>query len=142
MLGRLLFLIYINDINSSSKDRLFVLFADDTNIFVSDKSRKGVFNKTRAILYKVNNHINMGCNLLKINIKKCCFMYFSPYRREMRNEGADEDDKISAVEGKIIKQVTETIFLGVKIDDKLSWKPHIEILNKKQRCIMEIFKII
>ena len=48
------FLLYINDINSSSKDGLFVLFADDTNIFVSDKSRKGVFNKTRAILDKVN----------------------------------------------------------------------------------------
>ena len=41
VLGPLLFLLYnINDINSSSKDGLFVLFADDTNIFVSDKSRK------------------------------------------------------------------------------------------------------
>ena len=68
MLGPLLFLLYINDINSSSKDGLFVLFADDTNIFVSDKSRKRVFNKTRAILDKVNNY--MRCNLLRINIKK------------------------------------------------------------------------
>ena len=30
VLGPLLFLLYINDINSSSKDGLFVLFADDT----------------------------------------------------------------------------------------------------------------
>ena len=58
-------------------------------------------------------------------------MYFSPNKREMRNEGADEDDTILAIEGTIIKQVTETKFLGVTIDDKLSWKPHIEILNKK-----------
>ena len=93
VLGPLLFLLYINDINSSSKDGLFVLFADDTNIFVSDKSRKGVFNKICAILDKVNNY--MRCNLLHINIKKCCFMYFSPNKREMRNEGADEDDTIS-----------------------------------------------
>ena len=42
-------------------------------------------------------------------------MYFSPNKREMRNEGADEDDKISAVEGTIIKKVTETKFLGVTI---------------------------
>ena len=74
VLGPLLFLLYINDINSSSKDGLFVLFADDTNIFVSDKSRKGVFNKTRAILDKVNNY--MWCNLLHINIKKCFFYVF------------------------------------------------------------------
>ena len=40
VLGQLLFQLYINDINSSSKDGLFVLFADDTNIFVSDKSRE------------------------------------------------------------------------------------------------------
>ena len=115
VLEPLLFLLYINDINSSSKDRLFVLFADDTNIFVSDKSRKGIFNKTRAILYKVNNY--MRCNLLHINIKKCCFMYFSPNKREMRNEGVDEDDTILAIEGTIIKQVTETKFLGVTTDD-------------------------
>ena len=57
MLGPLLFLLYIIDINSSSKDGPFLLFADDTNIFVSDKSMKGVFNKTRAILDKVNNYM-------------------------------------------------------------------------------------
>ena len=122
-----------NDINSSSKDGLFVLFADDTYIFVSDKSRKEVFNKTRAILDKVNNY--MRCNLLHINIKKCYFMYFSPNKSEMRNEGADEDDTILAIEGTIIKQVTETKFLGITIDDKLSWKPHIEILNKKLKSL-------
>ena len=62
-------------------------------------------------------------------------MYFSPNKREMRNEGADEDDTILAIEGTIIKQVTETKFLGVTIDDKLSWKPHIEILNKKLKSL-------
>ena len=52
-------------------------------------------------------------------------MYFSPNKREMRTEGANEDDTILAIEGTIIKQVTETKFLGVTIDDKHSWKPHI-----------------
>ena len=52
-------------------------------------------------------------------------MYFSPNKREMRNEGTDEDDTILAIIGTIIEQVTETKFLGVTIDDKLSWKPHI-----------------
>ena len=53
----------------------------------------------------------------------------------MRKEGADEDDTILAIEGTIIKQVTETKFLGLTIDDKLSWKPHIEILNKKLKSL-------
>ena len=44
--------ILINDINSSSKDGLFVLFADDTNIFVSDKSGKEYL--TRHVLFFIN----------------------------------------------------------------------------------------
>ena len=46
---------------------------------------------------------------MHINIKKFCFMYFSPNKREMRNEGADEDDKISAVEGTIIKKKSQKL---------------------------------
>ena len=84
VLGSLLFLLYIYDINSSSKDGLFVLFADDTNIFVSDKSRKGVFNNTSAILDKVNNY--MRCNLLHINIKNVvlCIFHLINVKSEMK----------------------------------------------------------
>ena len=62
-------------------------------------------------------------------------MYFSPNKREMRNDGANEDDTILTIEGTIIKQVTATKFLGVTIDDKLSWKPHIENINKKLKSL-------
>ena len=62
-------------------------------------------------------------------------MYFSPNKREKRNDGANEDDTILTIEGTIIKQVTETKFLGVTIDDKLSWKPHIENINKKLKSL-------
>ena len=67
------------------------------------------------------------------------FYVFSPNKREWRNEGADEDYTILAIGGKIIKQVTETKFLRVTIDDKLSCKPHIEILNKKLKVFVEEF---
>ena len=39
----------------------------------------------------------------------------------------------------IIKKVTKTKFLGVYIDEKLSWQPHIKYLNSKLKC--EIGKI-
>ena len=45
MLGPLLILIYINDIVSSSSSAEFVLFADDTNIFVIGPSTQEGFEK-------------------------------------------------------------------------------------------------
>ena len=35
ILGPLLFIIYINDITNASKIAMFILFADDTNLFLS-----------------------------------------------------------------------------------------------------------
>jgi len=38
ILGPLIFLIYVNDLPNSSSLLHFVLFADDTNVFLSDSS--------------------------------------------------------------------------------------------------------
>ena len=40
ILGLLLFIIYINDIVNSSKLAAFIIFADDTNLFVKRKDLK------------------------------------------------------------------------------------------------------
>ena len=53
----------------------------------------------------------------------------------MRNKGADEDNTILAIEGTIIKQGIETKFLGVTIDDKLSWKKKLKSLCGRIYCI-------
>ena len=59
-----MFLIYINDIVNTSLNKednsflvKFVLFADDTNIFVSGSSEKEVYKKANAVLDKLNNYI-------------------------------------------------------------------------------------
>ena len=43
VLGPLLFLIYINDLVNSTTFGEFVLFADDTNIFVTGKDEKSAY---------------------------------------------------------------------------------------------------
>ena len=42
------------------------------------------------------------------------------------------------LENTVIKQVTETKFLGVLIDQHLSWKPHISFVSKKSQKVWEL----
>ena len=44
ILGPLLFLIYINDMVNVSPTLFFILFADDTNLFISGKNLKILYN--------------------------------------------------------------------------------------------------
>ena len=130
VLGPLLFILYINDICNITDKGKFVLFADDTNIFVAAESKKKAYDTANEVLLAVSNY--MEVNLLHINVKKCCYMYFSPTKRP-NTEGSDADCLNLSINSRIISQVSETKFLGVIIDDKLSWKPQILSLNRKLR---------
>ena len=128
VLGPLLFLIYINDLCNASKLSIFVLFADDTNVFISADSKKAVFEKANQILFSISEY--MKCNKLHINFKKSCFIHFSPSNR---GKNLDPNHYTLELNNTMIQQVTETKFLGVTIDDKLSWVPHISNLTKTLR---------
>ena len=55
ILGPLLFLIYVNDLYISSKISNFILFADDTNIFLSGKNLKAIFSSLNRELVHVSD---------------------------------------------------------------------------------------
>ena len=111
----------------------FVLFADDTNIFIAAESKEKAYNIANQVLLSVCNY--MKVNLLHINVKKCCYMYFSPSKRSKNDPNIEEDNQYLSINDIIIKRVNQTKFLGVIIDDKLSWKPYILSLNKKLSSI-------
>ena len=127
VLGPLLFLIYINDIVHSSTLGTYILFADDTNIFVTASTKKEVYEKANLLLKSV--HTYFQCNLLHINRKKCCHIYFSPFKHNTIK--SDPLEYMLVIDGLVIKPVTETKFLGITIDDKLSWNIQIDTLNTK-----------
>ena len=132
VLGPLLFLIYINDLLNCSKSGQFILFADDTNIFVSGENREIVISKANEILASVSSY--MFANKLHINMKKSCYMHFKPKGtlNKLPNDIRSTNSvKINDYE---IKEVDETKFLGVTIDNNLSWLPHLTALAKKLRC--------
>ena len=142
ILGPLLFLLYINDLTNSHPDldTKFVLYADDTNIFISGPSKEKTFIKANMVLEKVSKY--MKCNLLHINMSKCCFIHFRPTRETdetcARTRPFAHQNDISRaifINGMKIEKVSSAKFLGVVIDEKLNWDQHVQYLLKKLRSI-------
>ena len=131
VLGPLLFLIYVNDITNCSNYADFILFADDTNIFVEGPTPKEAYHKANIVLKSVSTY--MMHNKLHINMSKCCYIHFEPPSgtktdKTKPEEAASLTLKLNNIP---LKKVTSTKFLGVIIDNKLSWGPHIKDLKRK-----------
>ena len=78
ILGPLLFLIYINDMNKALKKCKVFHFADDTNLLYSNpdpKKIKKVINKELKLLYDW-----LCANRLSLNVAKTEFIIFRPPR--------------------------------------------------------------
>ena len=129
VLGPLLFLLYINDISRSSNLGTFILFADDTNIFVEGQSEADAYEKANALLKCVQRY--MYLNKLHINMSKCCYIYFKP-KIAVKHMSTNPTVKHQLlIDDFPIKKTSQTKFLGVIIDEKLSWEPHITTLRRK-----------
>ena len=64
-------------------------------------------------------------------------MHFKPKGGTSNNCEASpspQPDKTLSINGIEIEKVSETKFLGVILDDKLSWTAHINGLVKKLKC--------
>ena len=124
VLGPLLFLLYINDISNCSNLGTFILFADDTNIFVEGDSADDAYRKGNTLLASLNKY--MILNRLHINMSKCCYIHFKP-----KASTPVQAELQLSIEDIPINRTSTAKFLGVIIDEQLSWEPHITALKRK-----------
>ena len=116
VLGPLLFLIYINDIVNSSKLFKFTLFADDTSLYYSCKNTHNLENIINGELTKISNWLS--ANRLSLNVAKSKLLYFTNKNRNSLK------DIIIKINGETLKEVDSAKYLGVYMDNKLSWNAH------------------
>ena len=125
VLGPLLFLIYINDIiNITPHEDPNInirLFADDTNIFISDKSIDNVYNIAQTTINKLYSWFSN--NKLTLNTDKTFYSLFT-------NKNVTNPKKLF-IENKEIKKVQSAKYLGIYLDDKMNWNDHTNKLKCK-----------
>ena len=81
VLGPLLFLLCVNDKCNCSSILEFHLFADDTNVFLSDTNIQKLELNLNIELGKVSHWLN--ANKLSLNIEKTSFVIFHPPQRKI-----------------------------------------------------------
>uniref|UniRef100_A0A3Q3JDA1 Reverse transcriptase domain-containing protein n=1 Tax=Monopterus albus TaxID=43700 RepID=A0A3Q3JDA1_MONAL len=121
VLGPKLFILYINDIGKVSETVKMVLFADDTTIWASDENLQQLSVRVSEEFGKIKKWCDN--NLLSLNLEKTKYMVFG--NRRPHNELQ------LRIGGANIERVYEIKFLGVMVDDRLSWKSHIRHVQHK-----------
>ena len=124
ILGPLLFLIYMNDIPNATNNFEFILYADDTSLF-------------RTINIPITSPVNineqlgyvydwLAVNKLSLNTKKTKYMIFHAMNKKI-------DDLIPEIkiDDILIERVTNFNFLGLTLNENISWKPHIDKIANK-----------
>ena len=132
ILGPLLFIIYINDMPEIDKLAKFILYADDANIIITGKNTLEIEQKMIELNERLVRWVNS--NGLMLNLKKTHFMIFS--RQQIVQNPTLKINNFQ------IKRVHEARFLGVIIDEKLTWSAHIRaIKSKMSRYVGIMYKI-
>ena len=144
ILGPLLFLMYINDLFRSSSKLTLIMFADDPNLFISDSNIGNLFETMNEELRKVANWVK--ASKLSFNISKTKYSLFHSTRKRKDIPNTLPPLHIDNVP---VKREFVTKFLGVYLDENISWKHHINIVSTKvcksigilyrTRCILSKF---
>ena len=129
ILGPLLFLIYMNDISYTSQLFKFILYADDTTLFSSIEYSLPTYTSNVDLL--LNNELIYICdwliiNKLSLNISKTKYMVFHPYKKDISQLVPS-----LTINDTEIERVNTFNFLGITLDENVTWKPHISILSNK-----------
>ena len=139
VLGPLLFLICMNDLHKVTDKFHSILFADDTSLISTICTfdiPHSIRCNNKAISDNINGELNkvydwLALNKLSLNVSKTKFMLF--HHRQLNITSLIPDLRIN---NQPIDRITNFNFLGLTLDENMTWNCHInKIANKISRTI-------
>ena len=121
VVGPILFLIYINDLNKCIKHSTTYHFADDTNLLNISKDYLSLQRKVNYDLFSL--HKWLTANKISLNDGKTELIYF--------RKGGPAPNLSIKLHGKVLVPTKMVKYLGVYLDEFLSGEAHCKELVKK-----------
>ena len=123
VLGPLLFLLYINDLPKAVVHNATpILFADDTSLIITERDACKLQNDLHTSFVQISDWFCM--NFISVNINKTYFIQFS-------SKILNYLDINITYNNNYISKVKDINFLGININQTLSWKIHIDKILPK-----------
>ncbi|MCA9346951.1 hypothetical protein KC960_05680, partial [Candidatus Saccharibacteria bacterium] len=126
ILGPLLFLVYVNDLPKSVPILDVIMYADDTNLFFSHKNLLALHTTLQEQLNLLQDWLH--ANKLSLNVKKTKYIVFG---KKVDMETLPLALPALTMNGQSIKRVYSMKFLGVLLDEHLTWQAHINNVEAK-----------
>ena len=138
ILGPLLFIIFMNDINLVPiSDCDLHLYADDTTMLTCSPTMDQLMTTTNQALTTIVDWFLK--NKLIVNVKKTECMTVMTKAKE---RFTPENNTTLSIDGNQIKQVSQHKLLGLVIDTHLSWNDHVDYIVSKAASRLFLLKKI
>ena len=124
IIGPIMFIIFINDIVRCSNRLKFSIYADDTCIWTSNNDVLRNVEVMNNELVNVSKWVTSNC--LTLNKNKCEFVLF-----KRRNKIETIEDIRICIDDVMLCRRSCTKYLGIFIDENLSWDVHINYVVRK-----------
>ena len=125
ILGLLLFVLFINDLPTAINKSNVLLYADDAVVFAAHNDIKILEETLNAQLDEVNKWTLS--NFLFINKRKTEFVIFGTDARLSKAT----DTVVIKIGDYEINRVYDFKYLGIVLDDSLTWKDHVRYVISK-----------
>ena len=139
ILGPLLFIIYMNDLPSCVKEAEITMYADDTSLYKAFRTAQDLSDELIPAFVKICEWLKM--NKLALNVLKTEFMIIGTSKRlNILDQTPETTPYITSVDGCQIRRVKSVKYLGLIVDDTLTWAEHVDYISTKIRKNIGIIK--